>query len=56
MDEKEIQDLVREERRRYAKEWRAKNPDKVRASNQRYWLRKAQARLNLENGQKMRVD
>ena len=56
VDEKEIQDLVREERRRYAKEWRAKNPDKVRASNQRYWLRKAQARLNLENGQKMRVD
>lgn len=25
----------------YYKRWRAKNPDKVRASNQRYWERKA---------------
>ena len=33
MCEREIQELVREERRRYAREWRKKNPEKVRAAN-----------------------
>ena len=45
MGEREIQELVREERRRYAREWRKKNPEKVRAANQRYWERKVKARL-----------
>lgn len=49
MGEREIQELVREERRRYAREWRAKNPEKVKAANQRYWERKAQARLSTED-------
>lgn len=49
MDEKEIQELVRKERRRYAREWRKKNPEKVRAANQRYWERRAQARLSTED-------
>ena len=38
-----------EARRAYMKEWRAKNRDKVKASNERYWARKAKA---LEAAQK----
>ena len=29
-------------RREYQRQWRAKNPDKVRANNRRYWEKKAQ--------------
>jgi len=29
-------------RSEYYREWRKKNPDKVRASQERYWLRKAE--------------
>ena len=32
---------AREARNAYAREWRRKNPDKVRANNQAYWARKA---------------
>ena len=28
-------------RRLYEKEWRAKNPDKVKARNERYWAKRA---------------
>lgn len=28
-------------RREYQRQWRAKNPDKVRANNRRYWEKKA---------------
>lgn len=30
-----------EARRAYQKKWRAKNKDKVKAANDRYWLKKA---------------
>lgn len=33
---------VRAAQREYYREWRAKNPDKVRAKNLRYWQRKAE--------------
>ena len=29
----------------YHKKWRKKNPDKVKAINKRYWLKKAQKEL-----------
>lgn len=32
---------AREARNAYARKWRAANPDKVRANNANYWLRKA---------------
>lgn len=50
-------ELIREEKRQYAqkyyqknkkalaekqKEWRRNNPDKVKAANQRHWLKKVQ--------------
>ena len=31
-----------EARKRYYKQWRQNNPDKVRASNERYWARRAE--------------
>lgn len=48
MTEKEIQELVRAEKAKYVREWRAKNPEKVKAANQRYWERKAIARKAAE--------
>ena len=33
---------VRAAQRAYAKEWRAKNPEKVREKNLRYWARRAE--------------
>ena len=41
MSNLKLQELARQERNQYAREWRAKNKDKVRASNSRYWERKA---------------
>ena len=32
---------IRKANREYKKEWRKKNPDKVKAANERYWLKKA---------------
>ena len=40
MDETEKK-RAREARNAYARKWRAANPDKVRANNANYWLRKA---------------
>ncbi len=53
MENFDLERLAIEERRRYGREWRAKNPDKVREQNRRYWLRRAQQRLSAqaqENG------
>lgn len=36
---------MREARRQYQREWRKKNPDKVRAQNERYWQKKGQEYL-----------
>ena len=38
MDEK-----AREARRAYKREWNRKNKDKVKAAQERYWIRKAEA-------------
>lgn len=54
MNEEQIMQMVREERNRYAKEWREKNPEKVAAANRRYWERKALARRAVENEENKR--
>ena len=36
----EVREAVNAYRRNYMKEWRKKNPDKVRANQRRYWERK----------------
>jgi len=51
MSEEQIMELVRQEKNRYAKEWRRKNPDKVAANNRRYWQRKAFERLEKEKAE-----
>lgn len=40
-----IEDLVKEEKNLYQREWRAKNKDKVRVINKRYWEKRALKRL-----------
>lgn len=40
-----------EARRAYQREWRARNRDKIRASEERYWAKKA-ARNNTTNAEK----
>ena len=40
---------IRETNRRYKAEWRKNNPDKVRAANERYWLKKAREIQNQKN-------
>lgn len=42
-----LDEMVRREKNEYAKAWRAKNPDKVRANNRRYWERKALEKMNV---------
>ena len=40
-EEKSVCEKCIEERREYQSEWRAKNKDKVREYNRRYWEKKA---------------
>ena len=44
-----LSDEAREAQRAYKREWRAKNKDKVRASNNRYWEKKARAMQEQNN-------
>ena len=39
--EKETMEMVKEAQRQYQREWRKKNPDKVKAISNRYWTKKA---------------
>ena len=42
MNKQKSMKLVREERAKYMREWRKKNPEKVREINDRYWLKRAE--------------
>ena len=46
MRDQEPMNAAREERNRYYKEYRAKNKEKIREINKRYWERKATKRRN----------
>ena len=35
-------DMAAEARRAYKREWNKKNPEKVKAANERYWAKKAE--------------
>ena len=37
----DTQELKREARREYMREWRKKNPEKIQAAQERYWAKKA---------------
>ena len=48
MTEQKINELISEEKRRYAREWRAKNKDRVRETNRRYWEKRALEHMKKE--------
>ncbi|MGM9670448.1 MAG: phosphatase [Oscillospiraceae bacterium] len=41
MEEANLDEIIRREKAEYAREWRSKNPDKVRENNRKYWERRA---------------
>lgn len=51
MNEKERR-AAAEARNAYARRWRAANRDKVRANNERYWLRKAEQGMPRESAER----
>lgn len=55
MDENEKK-LATEARNAYARKWRAANPDKVRANNVNYWLRRAAKELARKEAEESRKD
>lgn len=45
----QLMELARAEQRKYKSEWRKKNKDKVKATNAKYWQKRALKRLEAEN-------
>lgn len=41
-EKKQLDEQARAARAAYFREWRRRNPDKVRAANRKYWERRAQ--------------
>lgn len=48
----EIDEIIRKEKNLYQREWRAKNKDRVRVINRRYWKKRALKKLIEESKQK----
>ena len=48
--------LAAEARNAYARKWRAANPDKVRANNANYWLRRAAKEAAWKEAEEARKD
>lgn len=48
----EIDEIIRKEKNLYQREWRAKNKDRVRVINRRYWEKRALKKLIEESKQK----
>jgi len=46
--EADVAERVREEKRRYQRAWRAKNPNKNKEYLQKYWTKKALERMKSE--------
>ena len=49
MTEEQVE-LAREAKNRYQREWRARNRDRVRESNMRYWAKIAAAEKEVADG------
>ena len=41
MEENGITEQAKSARREYYRKWRAKNKDRIKASNERYWMKRA---------------
>lgn len=48
LSKQDLKDLAREEQNRYQREWRAKNKDRVKAMNERYWRKRVAKQIALE--------
>ena len=48
MAEMTLEERAREERREYFRQWRARNPEKVRENNRRYWEKRAAMKAQKE--------
>lgn len=46
--EKDFMSAALEARREYQRQWRKRNPDKVKANAMRYWVRKAEKAMSEE--------
>lgn len=46
MDNKLTEDLIKETKNKYFREYRKKNPQKSKEAQKRYWQRKAEQELN----------
>lgn len=46
-----MSEAAREARRAYKREWNRRNPDKVKAAQERYWNRKAQQAQQTQDAQ-----
>lgn len=55
MDEHEKK-LAAEARNAYARAWRARNPDKVRAIKEKYWLHRAEKEAARKEAEEARED
>ena len=44
------ENLAREAKNQYMREWRKKNPERVKATNQRYWTRRGKAMRQKSGG------
>lgn len=49
VNEKIYSEAARMAKREYARQWRRRNPEKVRENNRRYWEKKAAKRKNDES-------
>lgn len=50
-----MDEMAREAQRQYLREWRKRNPERVREANRRYWQRRAE-RLAAEKEAEKRED
>ena len=56
LTDKQLEELAKEKQREYQREWRKKNPDKVKEYNQRYWRKKALEMLKENKGDNQGLD
>lgn len=51
MAEMTLQEKAAQERREYFRQWRKRNPDRVRENNRRYWEKRAAKKAEKEEEQ-----
>ena len=49
MNAKNIEEIIREEKKKYFKNWRAKNPQRVKTHNENYWRKKVLQKIQNES-------